>query len=80
MTLTEINDEFPEESFLIADGFDDCIVGIEPKSMRIVYNIDKMIESLMKQDLSYHDAIEYLEFNTFCAYVGDKTPIYIKMS
>jgi len=36
-----------------------------------------MIEVLMEQDLSYEDSVEYLEFNTWNAYVGEKTPLYI---
>lgn len=77
MTLNEIIEEFPEESFLKADGFDEAVIGIEPLSMRLVYDRTKMIGILVEQNMSYEDAIEHLEFNTFCAYVGEKTPIYI---
>jgi hypothetical protein len=28
--------------------------------------------------MSDEDAIEYLEYNTFSAYVGEQTPIYIE--
>ena len=80
MTLEEIIEMFPEEEFLKADGFDSAIVGVEPNSMRLVYDCDKMIEILMiDEELTELDAIEYLEQNTWNAHVGEKTPIYIEI-
>lgn len=77
MTLQEILEFYPEEELLKADGFDDAVIGIDPESMRLVYDRNKMFDILVKQDMSMEEAVEYLEFNTFCAYVGEKTPIYI---
>jgi hypothetical protein len=79
MTLDEILEKYPEESFLKADGFDDAVIGIEPDTMVLVYSREKMIEILIGQDLPYEDSIEYLEFNTWGAYVGEKTPLYIEI-
>jgi hypothetical protein len=33
--------------------------------------------AILTKDMSYEDAIEYLDFNVFSAYVGERTPIYI---
>lgn len=80
MTLEEIIDIYPEESFLKADGFDKAIIGIDPNSMRLVYDRNKMVDILIEgEGMTYEDAIEHLEFNTYCAYVGEKTPIYIQL-
>ena len=79
MTLSEIKELYTEEDFLIADGFDDSVVGVEPLTMRLIYDMNKMIETLISQGMSYEDAIEYLEFNTWTAYVGEKTPIYVNI-
>jgi hypothetical protein len=80
MTLNEILDLFPEDQFLKADGFDDCVIGFEPNSMKLIYNIDKMVKTLMNKDkMSKNIATEYLEFNVFSAYMGDNTPIYIQI-
>jgi hypothetical protein len=80
MTLEEIIEMFPEEEFLTADGFDGAIVGVEPNSMRLVYDRDKMIGILMtNEEMEEIDAIEYLEYNTWNAYVGEKTPIFIEI-
>jgi len=77
MTLDEILDYYPEEEILKADGFDDAVIGIDPESMRLVYDRNKMFDILVNQGMTMEEAVEYLEFNTFCAYVGEKTPIYI---
>jgi hypothetical protein len=80
MTLEEIMEMFPEEEFLKADGFDSAIIGVEPNSMRLVYGRDKMIGILIEdEEMEEIDAIEYLEFNTWNAYVGEKTPIFIEI-
>lgn len=77
MTLDEILNYYPEEEILKADGFDDAVIGIDPESMRLVYDRNKMFDILVNQGMTMEDAVEYLEFNTFCAYVGEKTPLYI---
>lgn len=62
------------------DGYDEAIVGITTEG-QLVYSREKMIELCSFQgDMNEIDAIEWLEFNTFCAYVGDKTPIFIYTS
>lgn len=76
-TLSKILDEYPEEGFLKADGFDDAIIGIWSEG-RLVYSVDKVIEILMK-DMTEQEAIEFYEFNIECAYVGERTPIFIKL-
>jgi hypothetical protein len=74
--LDKILEWFPEEEILKADGFDDAIIGIEDDSMRLIYSISKCIEILVAQGMSDEDAVEYFHFNTKCAWVGDKTPIW----
>ncbi len=75
MNLNEILNLYGEEDLLKADGFDDAVIGIDPNTMRLIYSRDKMVEILSKE-MDEDEAVEYLEFNTYCAYVGDKTPIY----
>lgn len=80
MTLQEIIDLYSDETFLKADGFDDAVIGVDMNSMRLVYDRNKMIHILMEQEnWDYEETVEYLEFNTWCAYVGEKTPIYIEI-
>jgi len=74
-----------DQPLLFADEFDDCIMGVSEDfgTTRVVYCVEKMIESLMSYGdstsrLSYLEAREYLEFNTLNAWVGDQTPIYME--
>jgi|APSaa5957512535_1039671.scaffolds.fasta_scaffold188302_2 hypothetical protein len=73
--LEQISETSPES--IIADGFDDAIIGLSWDS-KVVYDANKCIEILIGEDeITYDDAIEFLEFNTFSAYVGENTPIFI---
>jgi hypothetical protein len=73
--LKEIIANFYEEDVLKADGFDAAILGIDEKSMRLVYSVSKCIEILM-EDMSEEEAMEFFEYNISGAYVGEKTPIW----
>ena len=66
--------------FLFADGFDDAIIGVAAglDFPRLVYNTEKMEKSLVEQGMALDEAVEYLEFNTYGAYVGQDTPIYVE--
>ena len=41
--LENILEWFPEEEILIADGYNDAIIGIEEGSMRVIYSVSKCI-------------------------------------
>ena len=58
-----------------ADGYDKAIVGITDDG-QLVYSKEKMVQITAKF-MEEEEAIEWLEFNTFGAYVGEKTPLYI---
>ena len=67
-----------ESNALLPDGYDSCIIGFCPKSERLIYSREKMIELLKERDgMSDTTAIEFLEFNTWRAYAGEHTPIYV---
>jgi hypothetical protein len=74
--LQEILDNYEDESFLIADGFDDAIIGVEESSMRLIYSVKRCIEILMLEDMTYEEAIEHFNYNVSGGYVGEKTPIW----
>jgi hypothetical protein len=78
MTLAEIEQIYTEGGYVLLDGYDDAIIGIEPYENRLVYNKNKMIEILIEKDgMDYEEAYEFLEFNVWTAYMGGTTPIYI---
>ena len=75
--IDRIIEQYEDETFLKADGFDDAIIGVDEQSMRLIYSVDKCIQILMKNDgMTEEDAIEYLQFNTIGSYVGEKTPVW----
>lgn len=78
MTLEEIFNAYPEDDFLIADGFDDAVIDVEPESLRLIYDVDKCIDILMKDGMDYEDAREYFDFNVSGSYMGPKTPLWIE--
>jgi hypothetical protein len=73
--LEEILERYQEEELLIADGFNDAIIGIDENSLRIIYSVKKCIE-ILTQDMSEEDALEYFSYNVSGGYVGEKTPIW----
>jgi hypothetical protein len=76
MTPEEIKD-FADPEAVVWTDFDDAIIGTDYTG-KLVYNIDKMIEILVTRDeMSEEEAMEYLDFNVFCAYVGELTPIHV---
>jgi len=74
--IENIIEKYPNESFLKPDGFDEALIGVDIKSMRLVYSVSKCIQILSK-DMNEIDAIEYFYFNVSGAYVGEKTPIWV---
>ena len=66
---------------MLADGFDNAIIGVSigHDSERVVYDAKQMVEILVqKENFTEEEALEYLEFNTFGAYIGENTPIYFE--
>jgi hypothetical protein len=73
--LDIIIERYQDEEILIADGFDEAVIGIDTKSMRLIYSYKKCIHILMN-NMSHADAVEYMDYNVLDAYVGEKTPIW----
>ena len=75
--IDNIVEKYPEEMFLKADGFDQAIIGVETKTMRLIYSISECIRLLVVRDgMSLEEALEYLDYNVINAFVGDQTPIW----
>jgi hypothetical protein len=75
--LEEILEIYSEEELLIADGFNEAIIGIDENSLRIIYSIKKCIQ-ILTRDMCEEDALEYFSYNVSGAYVGEKTPIWCR--
>lgn len=68
-----------EDEILLADGFDEALIGhaagMEP---RAVYDYDRCIDVLVEDGMTYEEALEYFEFNTVGAHVGEQTPVFVR--
>lgn len=60
------------------DGYDQAIIGLTDGG-QLVYSKEWMVKLLMEsaEDMDEEEAWEFLEFNCFCAYVGEQTPIFV---
>ena len=73
--LEEVAEFYPDS--LKCDGFDEAIIGYTTQGL-IVYDVSKMIDILIRRDSMGHtDALEYLHFNVFGAYIGETQPLYM---
>jgi len=64
------------EDLLVADGYDEAILGVSSKEI-VIYSIPKILEILQKDGMDEDEALEFFEFNIEGSYVGEKTPIYM---
>jgi hypothetical protein len=67
-----------EIDLLVADGFDEAIVGIceRMNEVFVVYDRSKVL-AVLRRDMTYHEAQEYFDFNVAGAWVGDTTPGFL---
>lgn len=75
----EIRDkiELANDKALLADGFEDALIGyVEIFSRTIaLYDKEKCLEILQKRDgMTREDALEFFEFNVQGSYHGEDTP------
>ena len=66
---------------LIADGFDEAIIGYVERlgesgyQTYALYDKEKVI-SMLQDDMTREEAVEYFEYNILGAYVGKYTPAF----
>jgi len=69
------------EGMMIADGFDEAIIGycydMVAAEDRVIYSFNKCVD-ILKHDMNEEEAIEYMEYNVLGAYMGKKTPLFMR--
>ena len=75
-TLNELYDMYPDDNLLRMEGFDDAILGVEERTMRLVYSKSKIMRQLIRS-MDYETAMDYFYQNIDGVWVGDKTPIIV---
>lgn len=83
MTITELKEwvaDYNEEA-LLADGFEDAVIGIGERCSHdpvVIYDAEGCIEILIERDgMSEEDAKDYFYFNVLGAWLGKNTPIFV---
>ena len=68
---------------LTADGLDAAIIGVGARCGQpdiVAYAVEKVLEILVARDgMSYEEALEFYEFNIEGAWVGDQTPLWVRV-
>ncbi len=66
---------------LLLDGFDDAIIGVAQRinlSPVVAYDVEKILNILCKDGMTYEEALEYYNFNILGAWMGEFTPIFVE--
>ena len=69
-------EKYPDEELIIADGFDEAILGIEKNTSRIIYSVSKCLEIIEAMGFPEQEALEHFYFNVHVSYTGEKKPIF----
>ena len=79
----ELAEHFGDD-LMFATNFDNAIIGVSMGiscGTKVVYDAEEMARTLVvSEGITKQEAWEYLEFNTFNAYAGDNTPIFVSTS
>ena len=83
MTVTELREwvaDYNEEA-LMADGFEEAIIGMGARCSQepvVIYDAERCLEVLMERDgMSEENARDYFYFNVLGAWLGKNTPIFV---
>ena len=80
MDKDDMMEQLEEEKALLADGFDDCIIGVQAQcghNIKAIYSAQAIISKLAK-DMTEEQALEYYEFNICGAYI-ENGPIFMEI-
>jgi hypothetical protein len=72
--IKEIIAHYEEETFLVLDGFDKAIIGVDEKNMLLIYSVKKCLK-ILEKEMSNEDAIDYFYYNVVGSCVAEKSPI-----
>lgn len=65
---------------LIADGFDDAIIGVAERCGHpplVIYDIAKCINILVDEGMDHGEAIDHFGYNVSGAWLGEGTPMFM---
>jgi hypothetical protein len=62
--LQQILDNYPDQPFVILEGLDKAVIGVDQNAERLVYSINDIVDCFVEQGMEPDDAIEFYEYNT----------------
>lgn len=69
-----------EEEALVAKEFEPALIGhTNGANLVAVYDYELCVHILMEDNMTYEEALEYMEYNVVGGYVGEKTPMFITL-
>lgn len=78
--MQEFLDDIADPETLTCDGLDEAFIGLVERfgtPTIALYDLDKLLALLMKDGMSYDEAVEYYQFNIVGAWVGEFTPAFV---
>ena len=83
MNREQIAEQYGEEILLLdpPEQFDPCILGFASRcgmEAVAVYDEAKVINALVDEGMTPEEAIEWYEFNIAGAYLGERTPMFMR--
>ena len=71
-----------DKGLMLADGLDHAFLGLmlrfnvlEPIAC---YDYDRVIQGYVEEGMTEEEAVEFFEFNVIGAWVGERTPCYLR--
>jgi hypothetical protein len=82
MSPERLEQEWPDHTFLVVDGFDEAIIGVaqhqQIENLVTCYDYHKCLEILCERDdMTWEDAIDFMEYNVTGSYMGVNTPVFL---
>ena len=62
--LQQILDNYPDQEFVVLDGLDNAVIGVDQNAERLVYSINAIVDCFVEEGMEPDEAIEYYEYNT----------------
>jgi hypothetical protein len=75
-TLEAIITKFYGEDILVADGFDEAVIGIEESSIRLIYSVTKCLEIIEAMGIPENEALEFFYLKVYGIYSKDESVIF----
>lgn len=79
----DILEMYPDNEFILLEGeeMDAALVGVcrrfgQPEVL--AYDLEKILDIFVEQGMTREDAVDFFEFNTIGAWMGDLTPVFIQ--